>query len=364
MNKIAFIIELLGTKRHGGEQVAMKNVAENLQKIGTPVDIFSYLAENKDFKIKSSIPLRLLLLPFIRDMFFVPVIGRNLFRKIEHKYDTINASSTTIASLYKPKCKFVITAHIIRSQKFETLAKIPKYKLLFNPLVYWFMFFLEKRSFKNADQIIVIKPHQKEFLIKKFNIKQQNICVVPNGINTDLFKPQKVEKKYSVIFVGRGTIPKGLDTLLDASDKIKGKILLVVSKIDDSLLNLAQQKKNVIIKFKATQKELVTLYSESQIFVLPSLDDERQTLTAMEAMSCGLPVVVTDKAGGDIVEQGINGYIIPEKSSLAIVNRIELLFKNQKRLNSMYNNNRNKIVNNNSLNKVTTRFKEILIYKM
>src|SRR5688572_15920994 len=145
MKKIALILELAGTERHGGEQQAMLNVTNEIKKMNYPISLFSYISKNPQYKIKSLIPLKLRLLPFIRDIFFVPIIGLRIMKKIERDYDILLTSSTTIASLHKPKSKIIITCHIIRSQKFETLSKIKKYKIFFNPLSYLITSTLEKR---------------------------------------------------------------------------------------------------------------------------------------------------------------------------------------------------------------------------
>lgn len=315
--KLAFIIELAGTRRQGGEQHATLNVASFIQKNNNTVDIYSYTSHNKNFRINSLIPLSLRLLPFIRDMFFVPLIGKNTIKKIENNYDAIFASSTTLASLYKPKTTFITICHIIRSQKFETMKKIPKYKILFNPFFYSITAKLEKRSLSNSDKIVVIRQHQKEYLVNVLKINKDKIHVIPNGINTNIFKPLKAKKKNQIIFVGRGTVPKGLDQLLKAVDSVNANLLIVTQKIDENLRILAESKKNVSIIFNVKPKELARLYSESKVFVLPSLDEE-QPLTTLEAMACGLPVVVSPKAASDVVLDNVNGFIVKNIKELSL----------------------------------------------
>jgi glycosyltransferase involved in cell wall biosynthesis len=67
----------------------------------------------------------------------------------------------------------------------------------------------------------------------------------------------------------------------------------------------------------------------SDVFVLPSLVEGR-ALVQQEAMSCGLPIIVTRNAGGeDLVEDGKAGYLVPIRDPNAIANKLEQLFKNK-----------------------------------
>ncbi|MBA3285935.1 MAG: glycosyltransferase family 4 protein [Nitrosopumilus sp.] len=357
--KIAFICELAGTKRHGGEQYAMLRLADELKLLNNEVDIYSYTTNDSNFKIKSIIPLKFRLLPFVRDIFFISIIGKNLLRKIDGKYDTIVCSSTTISSFYKSKTKLVTICHIIRSQKFNVLSKIPKYKLFFNPITFFLMSSLEQKSLNNSHQVVVIREHQKEFLVKNLKVNSNKITRIPNGVDSNLFKPRLVEKKYHLIFVGRGTILKGLDTLLKSADKIHGKILIVTKLIEPRLLTLAQSKSNIKIIFNASSEELALLYNQSEIFILPSHDEE-QPLTVLEAMSSGLPVIVTQKAASDIVKNNINGIII-DNSETKIYSTSSLLIKNKKMMEKMSENNRDKVLKYYSKTKIVSEIQNILL---
>jgi glycosyltransferase involved in cell wall biosynthesis len=354
VKNIAFIIELANTKRYGGEQHAMINLANELSKVYS-VDIYSYVPKDNQKKINTFYPSKLKTAPFIRDMIVVPFVGRKLFKIIDSQYDIIFVSSTTMAAFYKPKTKLITVCHIVRSQKFKVLSKIPKYRLLFNPFVYKVMSYLELKSLKNSDNIITIRDHQKKYLKKCFKIDATKINVVPNGIDTNIFRPLKVPKKNQVIFVGRGTVPKGLDLLLEAADQIKAKILVVSQNIEPELLQIANSKKNVVIKFNAKPNELVKLYSESKVFVLPSRDEE-QPLTVLEAMSCNLPIVVSKKAAADFFKyKNINGKVIDNLNPSAIADACNELLEHNA-------TNKNRLITSKhfSLNRSTMAFNTYL----
>ena len=61
--------------------------------------------------------------------------------------------------------------------------------------------------------------------------------------------------------------------------------------------------------------------------VLPSIVEGR-ALVQQEALSCGLPIIVTPNAGGeDLVEEGITGHLVPIRSPEKIAEAIRALIK-------------------------------------
>jgi glycosyltransferase involved in cell wall biosynthesis len=76
------------------------------------------------------------------------------------------------------------------------------------------------------------------------------------------------------------------------------------------------------------QKELYKYYSNSSVFVLPSIEDGFG-MVINQAMSCGLPVILTENTGGyDIVRDGIDGFIIPIRDVEKLKEKILYLYEN------------------------------------
>ena len=75
------------------------------------------------------------------------------------------------------------------------------------------------------------------------------------------------------------------------------------------------------------KEELVRHYKAADLFVLPTREDI-WGLVINEAMAYGLPVITTDRcvAGLELVEEGVNGYIIPVEDEKALAKRIEACF--------------------------------------
>ena len=79
------------------------------------------------------------------------------------------------------------------------------------------------------------------------------------------------------------------------------------------------------------QSEITKAYAAADIFALPSGYDETWGLAVNEAMSCGLPVVVSDKVGcaPDLVKDGENGFVVRSGDARALESRLQMLVDSQ-----------------------------------
>lgn len=83
------------------------------------------------------------------------------------------------------------------------------------------------------------------------------------------------------------------------------------------------------VTFHGYINDIASLYSESDVFVLPSLSDGGPC-GPLEAMSAGLPVVVSDKMGAEMeVEDGESGFVVPAQDESVIVDRLEQLYEDK-----------------------------------
>lgn len=165
----------------------------------------------------------------------------------------------------------------------------------------------------------------------------RGIHIIPNGIDTDKFKPmekndilaealglvdekKKEARRFVIGFVGELREKKGLATLLVGYAqlaKIMPASLLVVGEIREG------EDKKVFEEFKSTHpklpitvtghvphKDLPAYYSLMDVFVHPSLRDGMPN-AVLEAMACGKTVIATPVGGVlDIVEDDVNGFFV------------------------------------------------------
>lgn len=83
------------------------------------------------------------------------------------------------------------------------------------------------------------------------------------------------------------------------------------------------------------QEEVLNLMRTCDVLVLPSIVAGR-ALVQQEALSCGLPLIVTPNAGGeDLVEEGRTGFLVPIRSPKSIAEKIDWFADHRKELPAM-----------------------------
>lgn len=186
----------------------------------------------------------------------------------------------------------------------------------------------KKSMFMNLSNLTLIPVSNwlseilKDSFLQKFPTK-----IIHNGIDTNVFKPAKGIKfrfKHNLqdnfILLGVASIwesRKGLKDFIELSQLLNNQFQIVLVGLNRKQID--QLPDNIIgIERTESVEELVELYTNSDVFVNPTYEDNFPT-TNLEALACGTPVIsyktggspeAIDQATGIVVEQGdINGLI-------------------------------------------------------
>lgn len=217
-----------------------------------------------------------------------------------------------------------------------------EYNLEFNKKNFWIID--DRRDYELADYIITPSTFSKETFISE-GIDEKKLIVIPYGCNVEKFYPieNRDDGKFRVIYVGSLCLRKGVRYLIDAFKEIDNLNieLLLIGKIEPELQEYMNNiPKNVKHIEYVHNKELNNYYSQSNLFVLPSLSDSF-SLATLEAMAAGLPVIVSENVGAkDFVKDGVNGYIVPIKDSNILKEKIIYLYENKQLTKEMGFNSR------------------------
>lgn len=186
-------------------------------------------------------------------------------------------------------------------------------------------------EFELADYIIVPSVHAKRTFVAE-GFASENIFTLPYGVELNDFHPAaNVSTTFRVIYAGSLTLRKGAQYLLEAFAglKIPGAELILAGPIDPSF-------KAILARYEGSFKylgvlpklDLRALFTSASVFVLPSLADSF-SLATLEAMACGLPVIITKNTGAaDLVEDGRHGFVVPIRDGSAIREKLEFLRDN------------------------------------
>lgn len=202
---------------------------------------------------------------------------------------------------------------------------------------------LKKRALKKAKIVTVVSNELKKQLDQVFHL--DNILVRPMGVDisdfqySDCLYPTKkfnIGKDKMVLFVGRLDKIKGVEYLIDAMENIDARLLIVGDGILREELEKHAKHYGDKIQFLGAIKhsELPRIYADADVFVAPSITLENGAtegfgLVLIEAMASGTPVIGTGTGGmKDIISDGENGYLIEEKNSHMIADKVNLLLGN------------------------------------
>jgi glycosyltransferase involved in cell wall biosynthesis len=195
-----------------------------------------------------------------------------------------------------------------------------------------------KAEYGISDYLIVPSSYAKETFINA-GYDESKIVVLPYGVDQNQFFPSLIDNedttnKFRVLFVGQITIRKGIHYLVNAFNKLSlpNSELVLVGSIDklfeQFLSKNINSNPNIKIVGNISKIDLYRVYNSASVFVLPSLADS-WGLVVLEAMACGLPVIVTENTGSkEAVVDRVNGFVVPIRDELSIYQRLLYLYQN------------------------------------
>jgi glycosyltransferase involved in cell wall biosynthesis len=172
---------------------------------------------------------------------------------------------------------------------------------------------LEARLFTGADRVIVTTPAMRQTVVARYNLPENKVAVIPNYVDTDLFKPNSVvlRRPGRLCFVGRLEEEKNLFALLEAVRGLGVELVLVGNGRLRESLEAKAQAEHIPAQFLGAlpHRALPEVLNSTRVFILPSLY-EGHPKTLIEAMACGLPVIGTDTPGiRDLITHRETGFL-------------------------------------------------------
>jgi len=172
---------------------------------------------------------------------------------------------------------------------------------------------LDYEGIRKATQIIAVSQATKNDIMDCLNIPEEQISVVYQGIDHELFRPvsRSIYDEPYILFVGSEQPRKNLAGLLQAFSQLKAESRFKELKLvkvgtaggrDEYFRNQTMEvvealglANEVIFTSFVPEKDLPAYYSEAALFVLPSLY-EGFGFPILEAMACGCPVVASNSS--------------------------------------------------------------------
>jgi len=193
---------------------------------------------------------------------------------------------------------------------------------------------MQSRVACRLPKLLTVSDSARGDIVREFKADPRSVAVVHNGVDAELFRPLPRIRRVPgrVITVASADLPiKGLAFLIEAVAKLKTERdveLVVVGKggMSQGPRELAHRYgigDAVRFEGRVDSLRLVELYAEAQVAVVPSLY-EGFSLPAIEAMSCGVPLVTT--TGGALPEvvgrDGQAGWLVAPGDAGALASAI------------------------------------------
>ncbi len=333
----------IGGKDTGGMSIYLRELSRELQKLGFTLDIYTRLNGDKH-------PVLMKLYPGVRLIHLEAGPQEHLDKLQVYKY--LNLFNLSLESFRREKglhydlifshywlsgwaglqlqkwwqIPQVIMFHTLGAMKNASCREEAEPRLRLET---------EKLLARRCQRVIAATKKEKEQLIS-LGAKPENIRAVPCGVNLELFRPldkkksrQKLglEAEKIILFVGRLEPIKGLKRLLRAAKYLKGRHglkLVIVGGDEHSLEEIRMLEKlahslqirDMVSFLGLVDHEMLPYYYSAADVCAVASYYESFGLVALEALSCGTPVVATEVGIlPEIIRQGETGYLLPNNCS-------------------------------------------------
>jgi glycosyltransferase involved in cell wall biosynthesis len=183
-----------------------------------------------------------------------------------------------------------------------------------------------------ADAVIVTTPELGDDVRRRH--PRTRIELLPNGVDTTRFRPPAPRPAGArLLYAGRLSEEKNLDTLLEAAAKLAARHDVRVTLVGDGPAReaLAAQSRasglDVTFRPFVDHALLPGVLGEADVFVLPSRT-EGHPKVLLEAMACGRPCVASAVGGNlAIVADGATGLLFPAGDAGALADQVERLLR-------------------------------------
>ncbi|MDZ4221399.1 MAG: glycosyltransferase family 4 protein [Patescibacteria group bacterium] len=215
-------------------------------------------------------------------------------------------------------------------------------------LVFWYAtkFFLPK-IIKAADYVIASsEDYAKHSDLRNHWSDDGKFKVIPIGVDLDRFTFNPKPRENMVLFVGgldSAHYFKGVEHLIKAIPYVSPKAKFVIAgkgELAKGYKQLAEElgvADRVNFPGGVSDEELVRLYQNAAVTVLPSIDQsESFGIVLAESMACGTPIITSNLPGvRSVYEDGISGITVPVRDEKALANAITAMLSDSSKRDVM-----------------------------
>jgi glycosyltransferase involved in cell wall biosynthesis len=220
-----------------------------------------------------------------------------------------------------------------------------------------------------AHHLICNNEHLQDLLISRYSVPPPRLSMIPNGVDTDYFKPPPTRgglEKIKILSIGRLVPDKDQETLIEAfrlvlQDHPTAELCLLGDGPRQS--SLQQLMEQILPADRAFllpgQVDIRPYLQEASIFALSSVTEALPNVL-LEAMAAGLPVVATQVGGiPEVVKPNETGWLVPPREPALLAGALSTLLADADRRQAFGQAGRERVVENFSFSRMVSRYEAL-----
>lgn len=193
--------------------------------------------------------------------------------------------------------------------------------------------FLYKKGLKKAKCVFFQNKDNMEFMLKHKVIKGKYRLIPGSGVNLKhhTLIPYPDGKIIKFLFISRILFEKGIEEFFELARYIKNKYpnteFHILGKCDDNEYSkkIKELEKNNVVIYHGLVDDVREYHKISNCTIHPSFYPEGMSNVLLESCAAGRPIITTNRPGcKEIVEDGINGYLIECRDTAALKEKVEI----------------------------------------
>lgn len=190
---------------------------------------------------------------------------------------------------------------------------------------------LYKLGLKNAQKVFLQNQSNLDFMLEKKVIRGSYDLLPGSGVNLKHYQVLEYPDTDTVdfVFVGRMMKEKGIEDYMEAAKLIRKKypetrFHICGSYEQDYRETLELLQKQGTVVYHGIVKDMTSIYEKMSCTIHPSYYPEGMSNVLLESAACARPIITTDRPGcGEVIDDGINGFICKQKDSQDLIRQIE-----------------------------------------
>jgi glycosyltransferase involved in cell wall biosynthesis len=336
--KIAIVSPFLD-KRHGTERC----VAEQIERLWDDYEIHIYSTDIRDLDLarvtwhKVGLRIKPHLLAYI--YFLLANHIARFYDKRSHNLDFdivfspgINCFDADIIAVHIIFAEYVRLAR--RDLRFSRNRFGTWLRLVHRRISYSFFTALERYTYTKRHIPLILISHKMEEDLERSFQRTDNLHLLYHGIDPSHMNPERrislrsgararlgiPDDVFAILLIGNDWKKKGLFTLLEAVSRLEKLNLWVLVRGSDGSTSCEPTIRRFglegRVRFLESVPEIDSYYAASDLYICASLEDSF-AIPPLEAMACGLPVIVSSRAGvSELIVHGENGLILDDPTDV------------------------------------------------